>query len=255
METHIGLELCTAGTAEKITVNDRCAIVNGTLMILSPVFPMVEISRSEDYRSVVLQDAVENIMPILASHFPTAQNIPAITPYMQLNAEQQHHFLHSVERIKAKEQELCGLQHPMQRKLMTTVIGLLKQETLLEHAVLFSAQLLQQEQKLSRGRQVMLTFLLSLNMEYRQHRTVGYYADKQGLTPRHFSDIVKKESGYTPMGWINMVTVNQAKSLLLQPDMQVKQVADELGFPEQFTFRKYFKTHTGISPRAYREKN
>jgi AraC-like DNA-binding protein len=30
-------------------------------------------------------------------------------------------------------------------------------------------------------------------------------------------------------------------------------VADELGFPEQFTFRKYFKTHTGMSPTEFRK--
>jgi AraC-like DNA-binding protein len=51
---------------------------------------------------------------------------------------------------------------------------------------------------------------------------VQYYADKQGLSPRHFADIVK-------------------------------QVADELGFPEQFTFRKYFKSHTGQSPTEYQQ--
>ena len=51
-----------------------------------------------------------------------------------------------------------------------------------------------------------------------------------------------------------MVTINQAKTLLRQPDILVKQVADELGFPEQFTFRKYFKAHTGMSPMEYKEK-
>jgi AraC-like DNA-binding protein len=55
------------------------------------------------------------------------------------------------------------------------------------------------------------------------------------------------------MEWINMVTVNQAKSLLRKPGIQIKQVADELGFPEQFTFRKYFKTHTGMSPTEFRK--
>jgi AraC-like DNA-binding protein len=53
------------------------------------------------------------------------------------------------------------------------------------------------------------------------------------------------------MEWINMVTINQAKNLLRQPDTQVKDVAAQLGFPEQFTFRKYFKTHTGMSPTEY----
>ena len=35
--------------------------------------------------------------------------------------------------------------------------------------------------------------------------------------------------------------------------MPVKKGADRLGFIEQFTFRKYFKTHTGISPTDYRK--
>lgn len=38
----------------------------------------------------------------------------------------------------------------------------------------------------------------------------------------------------------------------MQPDLQIKEVAERLGFPEQFTFRKYFKTHTGVSPSEYR---
>lgn len=99
-----------------------------------------------------------------------------------------------------------------------------------------------------------MTFLLSLNKEYMQHRTVKNYADKQGLSPRHFADVIKQESGYTPMEWINMVTINQAKNLLRQPKIMVKQVADELGFPEQFTFRKYFKAHTGMSPSEYQSR-
>jgi AraC-like DNA-binding protein len=97
----------------------------------------------------------------------------------------------------------------------------------------------------------MLHFLVALNLDHRQHRAVQYYAEKQSLTPRHFADIIKQESGYTPMEWINMITINQAKNLLRQPDTQVKDVAAQLGFPEQFTFRKYFKTHTGMSPTEY----
>jgi len=250
METYIGLELCTAGTVEKMTAQGRCTISAGTLMILSPAFPMFEIQRSEDYRFVILQESIESILPVFAQNLPSANNLPAITPYMPLTDEQQTRFLQSVEQIREKEQQLRDLTHPVQQKIQTTIITLLRQAVLLEHAILFAGQL-QHPKPLSRKRQIMMTFLLTLNAEYRQHRTVQYYADKQALTPRHFADIIKQESGYTPMEWINMITVNQAKNLLRQPDMQVKQVADELGFPEQFTFRKYFKTHTGMSPTEY----
>ena len=251
METHVGLELCTAGTVEKMTVNGRCTISAGTLMILSPAFPMFEIARSADYQSVALHERIESFLPVFAQNLPSATNIPAIMPYMSLTDEQQAHFLQSVERIHEKELELRDLTHPVQQKIQTTVINLLRQATLLEYAQLFSGQLMHQPQPLSHKRQIMMAFLLTLNMEYRQHRTVQYYAKKQSLTPRHFADIIKQESGYTPMEWINMVTINQAKNLLRQPDTQVKDVAAQLGFPEQFTFRKYFKTHTGMSPTEY----
>ena len=56
------------------------------------------------------------------------------------------------------------------------------------------------------------------------------------------------------MEWINMVTINQAKNLLRQRNILVKEVADELGFPEQFTFRKYFKVHTGMSPTEFQRE-
>ena len=254
METQIGFELCIAGNAEVLTINKQCTISQGTLMIHSPVFPMLELCRSADYTSVLLQDSIENLYSLFAPNISSPQQIYSITPLLHLTDEQQRYFRQCVNRIREKELQLACLNHPLQRNILTTVITLLRQETIMEHAFLFSEQLLQESQAPSRKRQVLMTFLLSLNKEYMQHRTVKHYADKQGLSPRHFADVIKQESGYTPMEWINMVTINQAKNLLRQPKIMVKQVADELGFPEQFTFRKYFKAHTGMSPSEYQSR-
>ena len=251
MNTQVGLELCTAGNAEMLTFNGPCTIVPGIIIIHSPVFPMLELSRTADYASVTLQDHLDNIYAILSQNISSPQIAYSVIPFLQLTDEQQRFFLSRVEEICAKEQQLSYANHPMQRKLLTTIIGLLKQETLLEHTLLFSEQLLHADSVPSRKRQVLMTFLLALNQSYKEHRTVQYYAAQQNLSARHFADIIKQESHYTPMDWINMVTINQAKNLLRQPGTLVKQVADELGFPEQFTFRKYFKTHTGISPTEY----
>lgn len=69
-----------------------------------------------------------------------------------------------------------------------------------------------------------------------------------------FSTLVQQHSGRTPKQWIHLFTIGQAKHLLLQSNLQVKEIADRLGFPEQFTFRKYFKTHTGMSPSECRRR-
>ncbi|MBR5982853.1 MAG: helix-turn-helix transcriptional regulator [Bacteroidales bacterium] len=255
METQVSLELCTAGSAELLTVKGQCSIVPGMIVVHSPVFPMLELSRSADYASVMLHESVGNIYTLFSQSIPTPQQALAITPFMHLTDEQQRFFLQRVDEIHAKEQQLRDLTHPIQRKILETSIHLLRQQTIMEHVFLFSHQLLETPAVPSRRRQVFVTFFLSLNQEYRQHRTVQYYAAQQHMSPRHFADIIKQESDYTPMEWINMVTVSQAKNLLRQPHMLVKQVADELGFPEQFTFRKYFKTHTGLSPTEYQNKN
>lgn len=254
METQVGLELCTAGNAEMLTFNGPCTIVPGIIIIHSPVFPMLELSRTADYASVTLHDSVGNIYALCSQHLSSSQLIISLTPYMRLTDEQQRFFLSRVEEIRVKEQQLRDLNHPIQRELLETAITLLRQETLLEHSFLFSGQLLETSAAPSRRRQVMMTFLLALNQSYKEQRTVQYYAAQQNISARHFADIIKQESHYTPMEWINMVTINQAKNLLRQPNMLVKQVADELGFPEQFTFRKYFKTHTGVSPTEYQNK-
>ncbi|MBR7172089.1 MAG: helix-turn-helix transcriptional regulator, partial [Prevotella sp.] len=73
------------------------------------------------------------------------------------------------------------------------------------------------------------------------------------LSANHFTRIIKKISRRTPSEWIAVVTINHAKKLLRQPETSIKEVAQQLNFPEQFTFRKYFKQHTGMSPSNYRD--
>jgi AraC-like DNA-binding protein len=104
---------------------------------------------------------------------------------------------------------------------------------------------------MSRRRQVMLHFLVALNLDHRQHRSVQYYAEKQNLTPRHFADIIKQESGYTPMEWINMVTINQAKNLLMNGH-NISETARQLGFDYPHHFTRLFKNYVGITPSEYR---
>lgn len=48
-------------------------------------------------------------------------------------------------------------------------------------------------------------------------------------------------------------TVAKAKNLLENTKMSIKEIAMELHFPEQFSFRKYFKQHVGIPPKQYRK--
>jgi AraC-like DNA-binding protein len=90
---------------------------------------------------------------------------------------------------------------------------------------------------------------------YRDSRKVGFYADKLCLTPKHLSAAIKKTTDKSPFEWINDYVVLEAKSLLRATNMTVQQISEELNFPNQSFFGKYFKRFTGMSPKEYRKKD
>lgn len=255
MKVQIGLELCTSGYAEKISSHGKQSVKKGTLMVISPLFPTLETARSADYETVALYEDMDRILPLITQHQPSAQTLAAISPFLSLDKEQCRQLIAKLEQIKLKERQVIDAQHPIEQHVKESIVGLCKQQVMLEYALLFFLQMPQGDAEISHKRQVLVRFMVSVNQHFAEHRSVSYYAEQEHMTPRQFADIIRQESGYTPIEWIGMVTINQAKNLLRLPEKQVKEVAAELGFPEQFTFRKYFKTHTGISPSEFRHQS
>lgn len=46
----------------------------------------------------------------------------------------------------------------------------------------------------------------------------------------------------------------EAKALLKSSEMSIQEISDELHFANQSFFGKYFKHHTGMSPKEYRKQ-
>ena len=93
-----------------------------------------------------------------------------------------------------------------------------------------------------------------LAKHFREHRDVGFYAQQACLSAKHFSTVIKEETGHTAAHWIHSQIVAEAKMLLhMRRDLSVQAIADMLGFDEQATFSRYFRRETGISPTEFRE--
>lgn len=96
-------------------------------------------------------------------------------------------------------------------------------------------------------------FLVHVRENFKGHRDVDFYADKLFLTPKYLSKALKQASGKTAAGWIADHVILEAKALLKSTNLTVQQISDELSFPSQSFFGKYFKRRTGYSPKEYRK--
>lgn len=90
---------------------------------------------------------------------------------------------------------------------------------------------------------------------YDRHRSVAFYADKLCLSPKYLSSIVKSISGLTVQQHVFKAIVRRSILLMNNTDMSVKQISDSFHFPNPSSFGTFFKKHTGMSPRTFRQLN
>lgn len=95
-------------------------------------------------------------------------------------------------------------------------------------------------------------FINLVTEHHRKERRVDFYAEHLYLSPKHFSTVIKKVSGKTAGEWIDEYVILEAKALLKYSVMSIQEVAYHLNFPNPSFFGKYFKHHTGLSPREYK---
>ncbi len=72
------------------------------------------------------------------------------------------------------------------------------------------------------------------------------------LHPSYFNAVIKSKTGKSVSTWIAEKTVAEAKALLLNSALSVKEIAYRLGFAEPTHFSNYVKKHTGLSPVQFR---
>ena len=112
----------------------------------------------------------------------------------------------------------------------------------------------QQQKSVMTGIQKICERFISLVAEhFKEHRDIGFYADRLCITNKYLSALLKQETGMTALEWIEKHVVLYAKSCLSSTFMTIQEISNELDFPSQSVFGKYFKRVEGMSPKAYRQ--
>lgn len=107
-------------------------------------------------------------------------------------------------------------------------------------------------EKPSRQDEIVAMFMREVQENYRKNRDLSFYADRLGLSLKYMSRVVFDQTGRHPSQWIKDHVILEAKTMLRSGRYSVQQVADELNFPNQSFFGKYFKEAVGVSPKKWR---
>ncbi len=85
--------------------------------------------------------------------------------------------------------------------------------------------------------------------------TVEQLADFVNVSPTFLNNLFKKETGITPISYVNHVRVEIAKQLLLSADTSITIVCEQVGIEDPKYFSRLFKKIEGITPSKYVKTN
>ena len=83
--------------------------------------------------------------------------------------------------------------------------------------------------------------------------TVAYFADKCCLSSGYFGNLVRVETGRTAKDIIADRLLAHANQLLNDDTLTITMISERMGFDYPQHFVRFFKSHTGKTPSAYRK--
>lgn len=92
-----------------------------------------------------------------------------------------------------------------------------------------------------------------VNQQFRQHWSLELYAGRLGISAAQLGRICREELGESAMGLVNARIMREAQRQLAYSELEVKQIALDLGFRDTSYFSRYFRKQAGIQPGEFRE--
>lgn len=249
-----GIFYCQRGSVEVSLESCHYHIKPGDVYIYMASTLVHLLHKSEDAEGIMVEVDFYYILPIVNKVINVeSQLFMRKNPCVSLSGEQCAHFEYLLnnlwDRINAED---CQKENVQYQHLKLELIKSMGQTICYEILNMYFTN--QPLQPLQQGKKdvVFQNFMLSLFRFYRKERDVSFYARMQHITPRYFSAIIKEKTGDSALQWIVRMVITEAKQLLEESDLSIKEIADQLNFPTQSFFGKYFKQYVGVSPKEYR---
>ncbi|MEZ2443295.1 AraC family transcriptional regulator of arabinose operon [Chitinophaga sp. W3I9] len=87
-----------------------------------------------------------------------------------------------------------------------------------------------------------------------QHLTLADLSRETCISASYLSALFKEKTRYSPIQLFTSLRMQKASQLLKDTRLTVKEIAQEMGYPDQYTFSRSFKLIMGVSPKKFRDK-
>lgn len=97
-------------------------------------------------------------------------------------------------------------------------------------------------------------WVVLLEAHYRDHWPVTRFASSLGLSAERLNRVLRNETGHNALALIQSRLLREASRRLVHVAVPVSKLAFELGFEDPAYFCRFFKRHSGLSPREFRSR-
>ncbi len=185
-------------------------------------------------------------MHIFQSMFPLLTKIIDI-PLISLHAKEKEFLQNYCTFLQGIHHNEFSNEHPkIQESMLISVFHTV-------NAIYRKHETEKKEKKRPRSEEIFRKFIHLVLDHYREHRHVGFYADKLCITSKHLMDTVKKVSGKQVLEIITKAVILDAQVQLHTTQFTIQEISNNLNFPNASFFGKYFKRNVGVSPMEYRK--
>ncbi len=242
-----GFLLCTAGSSDVVINSKQYSIKRWDLIVAFPYSYVHAIHISDDFNGIIFGVNIEVLMNTEIKNRGLYITSISENPCISLRREDARKILLLRENFI---RENANIEHPLRKEIDEAMLKIL----IYESAALFDHSKPNVDHLRSRDDVIFNNFVIRLHSEGGFGRTLEHYAQREQITPSHFSKVIKRVSRRTASDWISSYTLSSIMRLLQNKKLSIAQIAEMLNFPNASFFSQYFKKHTSQTPRDYRKE-
>lgn len=237
---------CQHGSANFLYNGRSFECKSGDFIFLLADNEITEFAFSNNFKATVLFVEKE----FLTNNFPSLNTgIDAIihhriNPMLHPDKKDKERILENFSSLYRKSLEVSN-------RFYDEILDLQMQLFILEMWDIFIDQLERRKRTLQSGT-LYERFLQLVEENCMTEREVKFYSNKLNITPKYLNQVCKLNTGITASHWIQRYAKERIMLLLDNKNMNISEIANEMGFSSYSFFTRYVKKLIGLTPSEYR---